>query len=138
MSSMAWKLRVRFGEKSGVREFISNDIRHENPRWGDEMFHGEIESLEFFLPTGHRIVLAGMEKYNFVVEASAPFGGGSARIEAFLFLGKPPGAQLTECIRITEGLVERERHKFGTEWGGGPTSGWKQGVVGSPVVCQIV
>ena len=136
--TMAWKIRVRFGGKSLVKEFVSNDIRHENPRWGDEFFHQGIESFEFFLPTAHRLVLAGMEQYNFFVEASAPFGGGNPTIDAFWFLGKPPGDQLVECVRIREGQVVRERHRMGTEWGGGSTAGWKRGVIGGKVICQLV
>ena len=45
------------------------DIRETNPGWGQENF-ADIESLALPLPTGHRIVLAGFEAYNFFVEAS--------------------------------------------------------------------
>lgn len=136
---MSWKIRVRFSSKSMAREFVTNDIRREDPRWGDEIFHSGIESLEFFIPSGHRLVLAGMERYNFFVEASAPWGGGRPKIEAFWFLGKPPGKDtLVECVCVREGRIERTQHPFGSEWGGGPTRGWKQGTVGNKIVCAIV
>lgn len=139
IAGMAWKIRVRFGGKSLVKQYTTPDIRSNDPGWGDEIFHNGIESLEFFLPTGHRLVLAGMEKYNFFVEAVEDLGRrGKASIEAFWFLGKIPGKDLTECIRISEGCIERVRHKHGCEWGGTPTRGWKKGIIGGTVLCSVL
>jgi hypothetical protein len=135
---MAWKIKVKFGGKDLVKEYTSPDIRYKNPGWGDEIFNKPIESLEFYLPTGHRIVLSGMERYNFFVEAIQNMGGGKVDIKAFWFLGKYPNQNIVDAWRVEEGKVVRSKVPFGREWGGGPTSGWKQGVVGKQPIAACV
>jgi len=132
---MAWRIRATFAGKLPPKEYITPDIRRNNPGWGDEVFNRTIESIEFFLPTGHRIVMSGMERYNFFVEAmqSLAKGGAGAQIKAFWFCGKLPGKDLVEMWRVGTGKVVRDRKTWGHEWGGGPTRGWKEGIAGKPI-----
>lgn len=133
-----WKMRVRFAGKILPHEHITQDIRFNNPGWGDEIFNRQIESLEFFLPTGHRIVMSGMQRYNFFIEATQDFlRRGAARIEAFWFLGHPPCSNTIEMWRVGDGKVVHQYRPNGTEWGGTATTGWKMGSANNPV-SQIV
>ena len=130
----AWRIRATFAGKLLPKEYITPDIRHNNPGWGDEIFNRTIEKLEFFLPTGHRLVMSGMEQYNFFVEAVQSIKGmGSVKIKAFWFCGKLPGKDIVEMWRVGNGKVIRDRKPWGREWGGGPTRGWKAGSSGKPV-----
>lgn len=122
----AWRIRARFAGGLPPREYITPDIRRHNPGWGDEVFNRQIESLEFYLPTGHRIFLAGMEQFNFFVEASQSLSG-KTDIAAFWLCGKLPSINQVEMWRIGNGQVVRSREPWGQEWGGGPTRGWKPG-----------
>ena len=55
--SLSWRMRAIFSGKLPPHEYLTPDIRWSNPGWGDEIFNRQIESIEFFLPTGHRILL---------------------------------------------------------------------------------
>ena len=136
--SLAWRLRATFAGKLPPKQYLTSDIRRTNPGWGDEVFNRRIELLEFFLPTGHRIVLTGMEAYNFFVEASQGLGGIVVRIEAFWLCGKLSRQDLVEMWRIGQGKVVRQQRTWGQEWGGTPTRGWKPGLIGGPPVSTIV
>lgn len=138
--SLAWRLRATFAGKLPPKQYLTPDIRHTNPGWGDEIFNRQIESLEFFLPTGHRIVLSGMEAYNFFVEASDSLSGkrGAARMEAFWICGKIPEQGIVEMWRIGQGQVIRQQRPWGKEWGGSATRGWKLGAIGSQPISTIV
>jgi hypothetical protein len=127
-----WSVRAVFepGRAGLAREYLSRDVRFHDPSWGSEVFSRRIESIEFFLPTGHRILMRGMERYNFFVECSQSLGGGNGAIEAFWLCGLIPGTNQVEMWRVGNGRVLRKREAFGREWGGGPTSGWKQGLPG--------
>jgi len=126
---MAWRIRVTFASKLPPKEYLTPDIRHHDPGWASEIFNRPIERLEFFLPTGHRLVLEGMEQYNFFVEAvQSTKSRAGAQIKAFWFCGKLPGSDIVEMWRIGQGKVIRQRKPWGREWGGGPTRGWKQGL----------
>ncbi len=126
--TLSWRILATFADRIGPRTYLSPDIRRSDPGWGSEIFNRQISSVEFFLPTGHRVLLAGMEAYNFFVEASESLSGrGSARIEAFWLCGKLPGQPVVEMWRIGNGKVTRQRKPWGKEWGGGPTRGWKAG-----------
>lgn len=136
---LAWRIRAVFAGKLPPKTYTTADVRRENPGWRDEIFNRTIESLEFFLPTGHKILLAGMEKYNFFVEAvQSTRTRGAAEIKAFWLLGKPPGQDVAEVWRIGNGKVVRDRKPFGREWGGGPTRGWKAGATGGRVLSMIL
>lgn len=136
--SLAWRLRATFAGKLPPKQYLMPDIRHTNPGWGDEVFNRQIECLEFFLPTGHRVLLSGMEAYNFFVEASQGIGGTAARIEAFWLCGKLPGQDLVEMWRIGQGKVIRQQRPWGKEWGGTATRGWKIGAIGATPVSSVL
>lgn len=143
-----WRLRATFAGKLPPRSYLTPDVRFSNPGWDSEMFNRQIEQVELFLPTGHKIIMAGMEAYNFFVEATQAFSRrGGARLEAFWLCGKLPAPAMSEIRnskseiemwRIGKGKVIRERKLWGEEWGGGPTRGWKLGLVGSVPISQIV
>jgi len=162
LTPKAWRLRATFSGNLPPRSYTTPDVRFTNPGWDSEVFDRQIESLEFFLPTGHKIILAGMEAYNFFIEATQTFTRGSrqgARLEAFWLCGLLPvrdkalgvrndqealcyASRLTphpspvEMWRIGQGRVIRQRKPWGQEWGGTPTGGWKLGLVGTtPVSC---
>lgn len=135
---MAWRIRATFEGKLPPNQYITPDVRHNDPGWGSELFNRPIEMLEFFLPTGHKIVMAGMEQYNFFIEAmQSPGQCGGAEIQAFWLCGRLSGRDIVETWRIGDGKILRDRRSFGQEWGGGPTRGWKQGLVGNKVISMM-
>lgn len=137
--SMAWRIKARFSGGLPPMEYLTPDIRSSNPGWGEEVFSRTIESLEFYLPTGHLLILSGMEAYNFFVEASQSLSGSiGARIEAFWLCGKLPHQALVEMWRIGQGKVIRQRSPWGQEWGGGPTTGWKIGGLNTHTISMIL
>lgn len=134
----AWRIRVTFAGKLPPKEYMTRDIRHNDPGWASEIFNRPIEMLEFFMPTGHRLVMSGMEQYNFFVEAvQSTRTRGKARIKAFWFCGKLPGKDVVEMWRVGDGKVIRDRKPLGREWGGGPTRGWKAGVTSNRYASHI-
>ncbi len=130
-----WTLKATFTARTGPREYISPDVRI-NPGWGDEVFNRPIERLEFALPTGHVIRMAGYEQYNFFAECSEPLGRGPARTEAFYLAGKT--GKSVDLWRIGNGTVIRDRKPWGAEWGGGATSGWKPGKPGKKMAVIVI
>ncbi|MBA7630058.1 hypothetical protein ES703_37566 [subsurface metagenome] len=138
---MVWRIRVTFAGKLPPKEYMTPDIRHNDPGWASEILSRPIEMLEFFLPTGHRLVMSGMEQYNFFVEAvQSTRTRGGAKIQAFWFCGKLPSrssrpepVEWVEMWRVGDGKIIRDRRPWGREWGGGPTRGWKPGVNAKPV-----
>ena len=128
-----WRLKARFAG-FGPREYITGDVRI-NPGWGDEIFNRPIEQVEFSLPTGHVIRMAGYEQYNFFAECSQRMGG-PARIEAFYLAGKT--GNTVDIWRIGGGVVVRDRRPWGAEWGGGPTRGWKPGTGYGRAAARII
>jgi hypothetical protein len=137
-NTLAWRIRARFSGGLPPHEYLSPDIRHSNPGWGDEIFNRKIQSLEFFLPTGHRLMLSGMMSFNFFVEASQSSTSDQARIEAFWFCGRLPCSDIVEMWRIGNSLVVRKRAPWGQEWGGGPTSGWKPGSFDTHTISMLM
>ncbi len=132
-NKLAWRIRATFAGKLPPKEYITPDIRSNNPGWGDEVFNRTIERLEFFIPTGHRLVMSGMEKYNLFIEALQLFGKSSASIEAIWFCGKLPNSDVIEMWVIRDGKIARFRKHWGYEYNDGPTNGWKLGLSGRPV-----
>lgn len=126
-NKLAWRIRATFAGKLPPKEYITPDIRSNNPGWGDEIFNRTIEKLEFFVPTGHRLVMAGMEKYNFFIEAVQSMGKRKTDIAAFYFCSKLPNENTVELWRVGDSKIVRSREPWGREWCGGPTSGWKHG-----------
>lgn len=135
---LAWRIRAIFEGKLPPKEYLTPNVWMENPRWGDEIFNRVIESLEFYLPTGHVIYMSGMEQYNFFVEAAqSKKTKGKAEILAFWLCGKLPGMNLVEMWRVGNGRVVRDRKPFGREWGGHATRGWKQGRPGRAFISRL-
>jgi len=154
---MNWRIRATFAGNLPPRQYLTPDIRHNNPGWDSEVFNRQIEQIELFLPTGHKVLLSGMEAYNFFIEATQQFSRRSqARIEAFWLCGllpsrRPPIANspspiacpcpspgVVDMWRIGAGKVVRQTKPFGREWGGTAIRGWKLGLVGSaPVSCIV-
>lgn len=148
LTRLAWRLRATFAGKLPPHSYLTPDVRFTNPGWDSEVFNRHIEQIEFFLPTGHKITLAGMEAYNFFVEATQAFSRhGGARIEAFWLCGKLPAPHPSpftlhpspvKMWRIGQGKVIRQQKPWGQEWGGGPTRGWKLGLVGATPISRII
>ena len=133
--NLAWRMRVTFDEKTGAVEYLTPDVRKNDPGWGGETFNHTIRRLEFFLPTGHRILLEGMEQYNFFVEAVQSMSRkASAQIEAFWLCGKLPLVPLVELWRVGNGRIIHDQKPWKREWGGSATTGWKRGAPGEPLV----
>lgn len=129
----AWRMRIKLAGNLPVKEVLTGDLRFQNPGWGDEIFKSAIASMEFFLPTGHKIVMCGMDSYNFFVEATQDMSRSGAKIQAFWFLGRIPDSNIVEMWRVGDGQVTRQRKIFGQEWGGTATRGWKLGVPGNAI-----
>lgn len=166
--SNAWRFRATFSGALPPKHYTSPDVRRADPGWGSEVFSRPIEKLEFFLPTGHMIVLAGMEKYCFFIEASKSLSGGNERLEAVWLAGlipKGPRGQevkrsrgpaapggnhsdprtlgpsnpaVVEMWRIGGNRVIRRQKPYGREWGGTAIAGWKTGAPGGPLKSEIV
>ena len=138
-NQMAWRMRVTFAGNLPPKAYLTPDIRHNDPGWASELFNRPIEMIEFFIPTGHKIVIGGMEQYNFFVEAvQSTRSRKGAVIKAFWLCGKLPGKDVVEMWRIGDSKIVRDRRSWGKEWGGGPTRGWKQGIIGNAVVSMIL
>jgi hypothetical protein len=135
----AWRIKATFADSWGPKNYLTPDVRHYNPGWGEEVFRRTIERLEFTLPTGHVLIMSGMEQYNFFVEAAESFHRkGNAQIVAFWFCGKLPGQDIVEMWRVGDGKVVRMRAPWGREWGGSPTTGWKLGIVGDTIISTLI
>ena len=136
---MAWRMRVTFAGNLPPKAYLTPDIRHNDPGWASELFNRPIEMIEFFIPTGHKIVIGGMEQYNFFVEAVQSIRSRKgAEIKAFWLCGKLPGKDVVEMWRIGDSKIVKDKRSWGKEWGGGPTRGWKQGIIGNAIVSMIL
>jgi len=136
---MSWRMRVTFAGNLPPKAYLTPDIRHNDPGWASELFNRPIEMIEFFIPTGHKIVIGGMEQYNFFVEAVQSIKSRKgAEIKAFWLCGKLPGKDVVEMWRIGDSKIVKDRRSWGKEWGGGPTRGWKQGLIGNAIVSMIL
>ncbi len=127
---LSWKIKATFEGKMFPREYITPDIRSNNPGWMDEVFNRVIEKIEFFIPTGHRLVMKGFEKYNFFIEALQVFGTEAASTQAIWFCGKLPKKDVVDLWVIRDGKMLHYEEAWRHEYLGAPTSGWKMGVSG--------
>lgn len=140
---MSWKIRVTFTTRTTPRGWVSPDIRIERPGWGEQVFPFLIERIQIEIEE-HRLVLSGMERYNFFVEALSVIGSGHAggRVipQAFHFLGKFPRQELVSEWTIFPGVGVKPRHEYktwGREYHNMPTTGWKPGKIGPEVVSRL-
>lgn len=126
----AWRMRIKFDTKLPPHELFTKDIRFHNPQWSDaETFKAPIESMEFFLPIKWKIVLSGMELYNFHIEVLGDLSGrGTARIESFCFYGKFPRVNTVKTWNVGKGKVITDDVEFGREYNGTAATGWRDGV----------
>lgn len=136
-NKLAWRIRATFAGKLPPKEYITPDIRSNNPGWGDEVFNRTIEKLEFFIPTGHRLIMSGMEKYNFFIEAVQSFGSNALVIDAMWFCGKLPKRDVVDLWIIRNGKMVHLRELWGREYNGGPTRGWKLGKMDYQYMSQL-
>lgn len=127
-----WQMRIQ--HESGPA-YVTPDVRRADPGWNDRPAWRPIASLELFLPTGHRLVLAGFEAYNFFAEATQPLSGARARLEAIWLCGRRGSS--VDTWRVARGRLVRDVKPYGREWGGGPTRGWQAGVPGK-VISEVV
>lgn len=136
---MPWRIRVTFSTHLTPREWVSPDIRTERPGWGDQVFPFLIESIQIHLDQEQRLVLAGMERYNFFVEGISVLGSGRVIPQAFHLLGKLPRQEtVSKWAIFPEARLCHEYKPWGQEYHGTPTSGWKPGAVGAQVVSRFI
>jgi hypothetical protein len=136
---MLWRIRVTFSTHLTPREWISPDIRTERPGWGDQVFPFLIDSIEIHLDQEQRLVLAGMERYNFFVEGVSVLGSGRVIPQAFHLLGKLPHQETVSKWTVSPGARLCHEYKpWGQEYHGTQTSGWKPGAVGAQVVSRFI
>jgi len=136
---MPWQIHVTFSTRLTPREWISPDIRTERPGWGDQVFPFPIEAVKIDLDQEQRLVLAGMELYNFFVEGVSVLGSGRVIPQAFHLLGKLPKQETVSKWTVFPGARLCHEYKpWGQEYHGTPTLGWKPGAIGAQVVSRLI
>jgi len=138
---MYWQLHITFETKSLARKLVTNDIRHGQVAWSDEVFKAPIRQILLHLPQVKEspvpcaLVLSGFTAYNFHYECLANLSG-SVCIEAIWFHGMRID-KTVQSLRLgrnkNEWSVTESCNPLGKEWNNGPTSGWKKGEAG--VIC---
>lgn len=117
-----------------------NDVRSDNPGWSDAQ-PTKIERLEFtFLDKKkekYRIVLAGMQSYNFFVEGMKKVSGKETKIQGIWFLGQVPNSDRVIGFIFKDTVLKLTTVK-GREYLGVSSSGWKPGVVGHSVIAEVI
>lgn len=121
----AWKVVATFADS---KQWVSPDIRSTPPGWGGQCFPQPIQRVEMVLPGSRRLILGGMEQFNFLIEALLPLSGGAPVPMAFHFLGKLPQGDVISKWTITPTSEVHEYVPWGKEYHGTPTSGWKTGL----------
>jgi len=137
---MAFRLKVRFDTKLQPHELITKDIRFHNPQWGDDLtFPHPIEYLEFYLPIDYKLVLYGMERYNFFIEAVGRNMGNKLKINSFWFCGIIPQTNKVEIWTINcNGVIEHLQKVFGREYNGTASRGWRMGTPNNNQLSQLL
>lgn len=135
---MLWRIRVTFATDLTPREWISPDIRTERPGWGDQVFPFLIQAVAIELDDKQRLVLAGMERYNFFAEGLSVIGSGRVIPQAFHLLGKLPRQDTISKWTFFPGAQPCHEYKpWGQEYHGTPTSGWKPGAMAAVVTSRL-
>ena len=128
-----------------IKLFLEGGLTHElgdvriKPGWGDCQA-SRIERVEFPFTAkegNFRLILAGMEKYNFFVEAMKNVMGGKSTIKGLWFMGQIPGTNQVTGFVIKDTIFKLNSVK-GKEYSGTVTSGWKAGFIGNPIISRIV
>jgi hypothetical protein len=134
-----WCYRLEFDGGAPLQSYTSPDIRTNNPGWGDLGIGVPISQIEFFLPTGHKIVMRGMRMYNFFIEALQSFAGNTgAQLSAVYLCGLHPNQDIVDVWCIGNGVVKRTQAALGSEYEGTATRGWKNGNVAVPFASEVV
>ena len=130
-----WKVEHRL--QGGVN-FLSNDVRSDNPGWGESQLIN-IENMSFIFENnfnGHikymKVYFEGMRQYNFFIEAQAYANQGMKHIMGIWFMGHLPHKdEVVGCV-IRPAIVKPFVVPFGKEYEGQAVGCWKQGVPNSP------
>lgn len=127
ISKKVFKYELIFND--GVR-YLSPDIRRNDPGWANEFCEKPIKELKFYLPDERILILCNFEAYNFFVECSESIFGGNIKIDAFYFCGKYHDKVLMWKVDIKNRRIVKTLSKFGEEYVGTPTRGWRPGIFG--------
>ena len=134
---MLWKINLILEHGMSVE---LNDVRSSNPGWSDAQ-PTKIERLEFsFLDNNkvsHKIILAGMSEYNFFVEGMKKVSAKSPKIQGIWFLGRVPNSDRIVGFIFKDTVLKLKTMK-GREYLGGPTWGWKPGIIGLAVIAEVI
>jgi len=126
-----WKYEITHSEG----KYLSEDIRYYDPMWKSSSFDG-IQSLMFHIPGGKKIVLSGMEQYNFFIEVLQSIGGDVTKKAAVYLLGKYDNQ--VYGYACGGGNATKIESQFGQEYFGTVSNGWKQGLKQSKFVCELI
>jgi len=114
-------------------QYISPDVREKDPGWASEAEGKKvgIEEISIKLPNDMTLILKGYEKYNFFVEVAQSLNKkSSAEIQAFFFCGASQGFVCIWKIDYKTKQIIKDIKPEGQEYGGGPTRGWRMGLIG--------
>lgn len=137
-----WKIKLSL--ISGLSHEL-NDVRSNSPGWA-ECQPPSIEKLTFSfqgkdpksgLNHSYELILAGMERYNFFVEASRSILGGKTKIQGLWFLGKIPNTNKITGFVLKESVIQINAID-GKEYSGVATVGWKQGVSNGKAFSNVI
>jgi hypothetical protein len=105
-------------------------------KWS-EMPDKNIAQIGFRLPDGNWLTLKGYEAYNHFIEATQDIYGSNKFILRYQYIMGKRGDKV-HSYRITLfqdkdekyhlGDITRREYKFGEEYSGKPTAGWKSGI----------
>jgi len=138
--TMAFRLKVRFDTKLAPHELMTKDTRFHNPQWGDDAtFPHPIEYIEYYLPIPYKLLMYGMEKYNFFIEAVGRNMGERLKINSFWFCGVIPQTNKVEIWVInSNGIIEHMQKPFGKEYNGTASRGWRKGTPRNNHLSQLL
>ena len=135
-----WKIRLML--EGGLTHTL-NDVRSGNPGWA-ECQPSKIEYLTFAFTgkdeitrkdSSYKIILSGMDEYNFFVEASRSVLGGKTAIKGLWFLGKILSTNRVVGFVLKDSILKVNAEN-GKEYSGFSTVGWKPGVSGK-IIAEI-
>lgn len=138
--SLAFRVKVRFDTKLAPHELLTKDIRFHNPQWGDDViFPHPIEYLEFYFPIPYKLVIYGMEKYNFFIEVLGGNMGEKMRINSFWFCGVIPRTNKVDIWVVnSNSTIEHMQKPFGKEYNGTASKGWRKGTPKKNYLSQLL
>ena len=135
-----WKIRLML---EGGLSHTLNDVRLGKPGWA-ECQPSKIEYLTFAFTgkdeitgkdSSYKIILSGMDEYNFFVEATRGVLGGKTTIKGLWFLGKILSTNRVVGFVLKDSILKVNTEN-GKEYSGFATVGWKSGVSGK-IIAEI-